>query len=52
MQFFEDYFSLTIEVVVQLQPQCSEKVERDSGVVSFTTRLLVPTWRIDYLIGK
>ncbi|RVW80959.1 KH domain-containing protein [Vitis vinifera] len=37
---------------VRLQPRCSEKVERDSGIVSFTTRLLVPTSRIGCLIGK
>jgi transcription antitermination factor NusA-like protein len=37
---------------VRLQPRCSEKVERDSGIISFTTRLLVPTSRIGCLIGK
>lgn len=37
---------------MRLQPRCSEKVERDSGIVSFTTRLLVPTSRIGCLIGK
>lgn len=37
---------------MRLQPRCSEKVERDSGVISFTTRLLVPTSRIGCLIGK
>lgn len=51
-QFFEDTFSPTIEAAVRLQPRCSEKVERDSGIVSFTTRLLVPTSRIGCLIGK
>ncbi|KAM1130432.1 hypothetical protein ACFX1X_045602 [Malus domestica] len=51
-EFFEDTFSATIEAAVRLQPRCSEKVERDSGIVSFTTRLLVPTSRIGCLIGK
>lgn len=37
---------------MRLQPRCSDKVERDSGVISFTTRLLVPTSRIGCLIGK
>lgn len=35
-----------------MQPRCSEKVERDSGIISFTTRLLVPTSRIGCLIGR
>ncbi|XP_054825750.1 KH domain-containing protein HEN4-like isoform X2 [Prosopis cineraria] len=51
-EFFEDTFSPTIEAAVRLQPRCSEKVERDSGIISFTTRLLVPTSRIGCLIGK
>ncbi|KAJ9683716.1 hypothetical protein PVL29_019333 [Vitis rotundifolia] len=51
-EFFEDTFSPTVEAAVRLQPRCSEKVERDSGIVSFTTRLLVPTSRIGCLIGK
>ncbi|XP_027350511.1 RNA-binding KH domain-containing protein RCF3-like [Abrus precatorius] len=51
-EFFEDTFSPTIEAAVRLQPRCSEKLERDSGIVSFTTRLLVPTSRIGCLIGK
>ncbi|PON96367.1 Polyribonucleotide nucleotidyltransferase [Trema orientale] len=51
-EFFEDSYSPTIEAAVRLQPRCSEKVERDSGIVSFTTRLLVPTSRIGCLIGK
>ncbi|XP_057463372.1 RNA-binding KH domain-containing protein RCF3 isoform X2 [Actinidia eriantha] len=51
-EFFEDAFSPTIEAALRLQPRCSEKVERDSGLVSFTTRLLVPTSRIGCLIGK
>lgn len=37
---------------MRLQPRCSEKVERDSGILSFTTRILVPTSRIGCLIGK
>ncbi|KAG8501608.1 hypothetical protein CXB51_003918 [Gossypium anomalum] len=49
---FEDTFSPTIEAAARLQPRCSEKVERDSGIISFTTRLLVPTSRIGCLIGK
>lgn len=52
IQFFEETFSPTIEAAVRLQPRCSEKVERDSGIISFTTRLLVPTTRIGCLIGK
>ncbi|KAJ1419658.1 K-like proteiny domain [Sesbania bispinosa] len=51
-EFFEDSFSPTIEAAVRLQPRCSDKVERDSGIVSFTTRCLVPTSRIGCLIGK
>ncbi|GMJ09291.1 hypothetical protein like AT5G15270 [Hibiscus trionum] len=51
-EFFEDAYSPTIEAAVRLQPRCSEKVERDSGILSFTTRLLVPTSRIGCLIGK
>ncbi|OMO79326.1 hypothetical protein CCACVL1_13754 [Corchorus capsularis] len=51
-EFFEDTYSPTIEAAVRLQPRCSEKVERDSGIISFTTRLLVPTSRIGCLIGK
>ncbi|XP_028759817.1 RNA-binding KH domain-containing protein RCF3-like [Neltuma alba] len=51
-EFFEETFSPTIEAAVRLQPRCSEKVERDSGIISFTTRLLVPTSRIGCLIGK
>ena len=37
---------------MRLQPRCSERVERDSGQVSYTTRLLVPASRIGCLIGK
>lgn len=51
-EFFEDTFSPTIEAAVRLPTRCSEKVERDSGIISFTTRLLVPTSRIGCLIGK
>ncbi|KAF7820517.1 KH domain-containing protein HEN4 [Senna tora] len=51
-EFFDETFSPTIEAAVRLQPRCSEKVERDSGIISFTTRLLVPTSRIGCLIGK
>lgn len=52
MQFFEDTFSPTIEAAVRIQPRCSEKGERDSGIISFTTRLLVPSSRVGCLIGK
>ncbi|XP_052198164.1 KH domain-containing protein At4g18375 [Diospyros lotus] len=51
-EFFEDTFSPAIDAAIRLQPRCSEKVERDSGLISFTTRLLVPTSRIGCLIGK
>ncbi|GMH26988.1 hypothetical protein Nepgr_028831 [Nepenthes gracilis] len=51
-EYFEDRISPTIEAARRLQPRCSEKVERDSGIISFTTRLLVPTSRIGCLIGK
>ncbi|KAI3452288.1 hypothetical protein Pfo_008953 [Paulownia fortunei] len=51
-EIFEDTFSPAIDAALRLQPRCSEKVERDSGLVSFTTRLLVPTSRIGCLIGK
>ncbi|XP_027074870.1 KH domain-containing protein At4g18375 isoform X1 [Coffea arabica] len=51
-EFFEDTFSPTIDAALRLQPRCSEKVERDSGLISYTTRLLVPTSRIGCLIGK
>ena len=52
MQFFEETFSPTVEAAVLLQPRCSEKSERDSGIISFTTRLLVSSSRIGCLIGK
>lgn len=51
-EFFEDTYSPTIEAAVRLLPRCSEKSERDSGLISFTTRLLVPTSRIGCLLGK
>ncbi|XP_059645365.1 KH domain-containing protein At4g18375 [Cornus florida] len=51
-EIFEDTFSSTIEAALRLQPRCSEKVERDSGLITYTTRLLVPTSRIGCLIGK
>lgn len=51
-EIFEDTFSPAIDAALRLQPRCSEKVERDSGLVSFTTRLLVPSSRIGCLIGK
>nr|XP_043614771.1 KH domain-containing protein At4g18375-like [Erigeron canadensis] len=51
-EIFEDTFSPTIEAALRLQPKCSERVERDSGHVSYTTRLLVPASRIGCLIGK
>ncbi|KAE8669490.1 RNA-binding KH domain-containing protein isoform 6 [Hibiscus syriacus] len=51
-EFFEDAFSPTIEAAVRLQPRCSEKVERDSGILSLSTRLLVHTSLIGCLIGK
>lgn len=51
-ELFEDPFSATIEAAVLLQPRCSEKVERDSGILSFTSRLLVSSSRIGCLIGK
>ncbi|VFQ58503.1 unnamed protein product [Cuscuta campestris] len=52
VQFFEDTYSPTVEAAVRLQPRCSEQSERDSGLISFTTRLLVPTSRIGCLLGK
>ncbi|KAL2336711.1 hypothetical protein Fmac_011157 [Flemingia macrophylla] len=51
-EFFDDSFSPTIEVVLWLQPRYSKKVERKSRIISFTTRLLVPTPPIGCLIGK
>ncbi|KDP27165.1 hypothetical protein JCGZ_19864 [Jatropha curcas] len=51
-EFFDDQYSPTIEAALRLQPRCSEKTERDSGLISFTTRLLVPTSRIGCLLGK
>ncbi|KAL0843123.1 hypothetical protein Bca101_016368 [Brassica carinata] len=51
-EVFDDAYSPTIEAAMRLQPKCSEKVERDSGLVSFTTRILVPSSRIGCLLGK
>ncbi|KAJ8750010.1 hypothetical protein K2173_013925 [Erythroxylum novogranatense] len=51
-EIFDDQYSPTIEAVLRLQPRCSEKFERDSGLISYTTRLLVPTSRIGCLLGK
>ncbi|ESQ41498.1 hypothetical protein EUTSA_v10013173mg [Eutrema salsugineum] len=51
-EVFEDAYSPAIEAAMRLQPKCSDKVERDSGLVSFTTRLLVPSSRIGCLLGK
>ncbi|XP_073060362.1 RNA-binding KH domain-containing protein RCF3-like isoform X1 [Primulina eburnea] len=51
-EMFEDAFSPAINAAARLQPRCSEKVERDSGLLSFTTRLLVPSSQIGCLIGK
>ncbi|CAN6864944.1 unnamed protein product [Brassica oleracea] len=51
-EVFDDTYSPTIEAAMRLQPKCSDKVERDSGLVSFTTRLLVPSSRIGCLLGK
>ncbi|KAI9396398.1 hypothetical protein POPTR_004G123400v4 [Populus trichocarpa] len=48
----DDQYSPTIEAALRLQPRCSEKMERDSGLFSFTTRLLVPSSHIGCLLGK
>lgn len=50
-EVFEDQ-SPTIDAAMRLQPRCSEKSEKDSGVFVITTRLLVPSSRIGCLIGK
>ncbi|XP_023732274.1 RNA-binding KH domain-containing protein RCF3 [Lactuca sativa] len=50
-EVFEDS-SPTIDAAMRLQPRCSEKSEKDSGVFVITTRLLVPSSRIGCLIGK
>ncbi|KAL4586809.1 hypothetical protein LXL04_011453 [Taraxacum kok-saghyz] len=50
-EVFEDV-SPTIDAAMRLQPRCSEKSEKDSGVFVVTTRLLVPSSRIGCLIGK
>ncbi|KAJ0260981.1 hypothetical protein HA466_0041960 [Hirschfeldia incana] len=49
---FDDAYSPTIEAAMRLQPKCSERIERDSGLVSFTTRILVPSSRIGCILGK
>ncbi|XP_068641752.1 RNA-binding KH domain-containing protein RCF3-like [Aristolochia californica] len=51
-EYFEDPVSPSIDAAVRLQPRCSDKIERESGEPSYTTRLLVPTSRIGCLIGK
>ncbi|KAK9107545.1 hypothetical protein Syun_023556 [Stephania yunnanensis] len=51
-EYFEDPVSPTIDAAVRLQPRCSEKTEKESGELSYTTRLLVPSSRIGCLIGK
>ncbi|CAI0454014.1 unnamed protein product [Linum tenue] len=51
-EVFDEQHSPTIEAALRLQPRCSEKTERDSGLLSFTTRLLVPSSRIGCLLGK
>ncbi|KAF5779560.1 putative K domain-containing protein [Helianthus annuus] len=50
-ELFEDA-SPTIDAAMRLQPRCSEKFEKDSGVLILTTRFLVPSSRIGCLIGK
>lgn len=50
-ELFEDP-SPTIDAAMRLQPRCSEKSEKDSGVYVLTTRMLVPSSRIGCLIGK
>nr|XP_043630629.1 KH domain-containing protein HEN4 [Erigeron canadensis] len=44
--------SPTIDAALRLLPRCSEKLERDSGDSILTTRLLVPSSRTGFLIGK
>ncbi|XP_023731949.1 KH domain-containing protein HEN4 [Lactuca sativa] len=51
-EIFEDSFSPTIDAAIRLQSRCSERVERDSGLLSFTTRLLVQSSHIGSIIGK
>ncbi|KAI3744487.1 hypothetical protein L1987_57569 [Smallanthus sonchifolius] len=50
-ELFEDT-SPTIDAAMRLQPRCSEKFEKDSGISILTTRLLVPSSRIGCLIGR
>ncbi|CAN0924347.1 KH domain-containing protein At4g18375 [Linum grandiflorum] len=51
-EVFDEQYSPTIEAALRLQPRCSERTERDSGLISYTTRLLVPSSRIGCLLGK
>ncbi|XP_042404951.1 KH domain-containing protein HEN4-like [Zingiber officinale] len=44
--------SLAIDAAVRLQPRCSEKSEKESGELSYTTRLLVSNLQIGCLIDK
>ncbi|KAL3631180.1 hypothetical protein CASFOL_024164 [Castilleja foliolosa] len=44
--------SRTIDAIIQLQPRCSERVERDTGEIVITTRLLVPAQKVGCIIGK
>ncbi|XP_073054291.1 RNA-binding KH domain-containing protein RCF3-like [Primulina eburnea] len=44
--------SWTIDAINRLQQRCSEKIEKDSGDLVITTRLLVPASRIGCIIGK
>ncbi|CAM8968236.1 unnamed protein product [Rhodiola kirilowii] len=51
-EYFEDISPGYWKQPLRLQPRCSDKSERDSGIVSFTTRMFVPSSRIGCLIGK
>ncbi|CAA0828407.1 RNA-binding KH domain-containing protein [Striga hermonthica] len=51
-EIFDDTISSAIDAAIRLQPRCSDKVERDSGLFSYTTRLLVPSSQVGCLIGK
>ncbi|XP_073303202.1 KH domain-containing protein At4g18375-like isoform X2 [Primulina huaijiensis] len=44
--------SRTIDAIMLLQQRCSEKIEKDSGDLVISTRLLVPASRIGCIIGK
>ncbi|XP_076881906.1 KH domain-containing protein At4g18375-like [Bidens hawaiensis] len=50
-EFFEEESS-TIDAAMRLQPRCSQRFEKDSGISILTTRLLVPGSQIGCLIGK